>query len=118
MLLFSSLTLRFLSQFLQSIDPGQQFTWEHSNLEVNKPKNRYANVIAYDHSRVILLPIEGTVASLLLRVSTRLKLLQGNILHMLFSLPCYPLFILASLSISLGVQQAGDASVNHACVIF
>lgn len=43
----------------QSIDPGQQFTWEHSNLEVNKPKNRYANVIAYDHSRVILQPIEG-----------------------------------------------------------
>lgn len=43
----------------QSIDPGQQFTWEHSNLEVNKPKNRYANVIAYDHSRVILAPIEG-----------------------------------------------------------
>ena len=46
---------------LQSIDPGQQFTWEHSNLEVNKPKNRYANVIAYDHSRVILQPIEGSM---------------------------------------------------------
>lgn len=45
---------------LQSIDPGQQFTWEHSNLEVNKPKNRYANVIAYDHSRVLLSGIDGT----------------------------------------------------------
>lgn len=45
--------------FLQSIDPGQQFTWENSNLEVNKPKNRYANVIAYDHSRVILTSIDG-----------------------------------------------------------
>lgn len=44
---------------LQSIDPGQQFTWENSNLEVNKPKNRYANVIAYDHSRVILTSIDG-----------------------------------------------------------
>uniref|UniRef100_A0A8C2U4Z9 Receptor-type tyrosine-protein phosphatase S n=1 Tax=Coturnix japonica TaxID=93934 RepID=A0A8C2U4Z9_COTJA len=52
-----------LSQEYESIDPGQQFTWENSNLEVNKPKNRYANVIAYDHSRVILLPIEGIVGS-------------------------------------------------------
>nr|XP_020826930.1 receptor-type tyrosine-protein phosphatase S isoform X9 [Phascolarctos cinereus] len=52
-----------LSQEYESIDPGQQFTWEHSNLEVNKPKNRYANVIAYDHSRVILLPMEGIVGS-------------------------------------------------------
>ncbi|KAL3207337.1 hypothetical protein MRX96_052690 [Rhipicephalus microplus] len=31
--------LRF-SQEYESIDPGQQFTWEHSNLESNKPKNR------------------------------------------------------------------------------
>ncbi|XP_047661211.1 receptor-type tyrosine-protein phosphatase S isoform X23 [Tachysurus fulvidraco] len=52
-----------LSQEYESIDPGQQFTWEHSNLEVNKPKNRYANVIAYDHSRVILAPIEGIAGS-------------------------------------------------------
>ncbi|XP_076415318.1 receptor-type tyrosine-protein phosphatase S isoform X5 [Peromyscus maniculatus bairdii] len=52
-----------LSQEYESIDPGQQFTWEHSNLEANKPKNRYANVIAYDHSRVILQPLEGIVGS-------------------------------------------------------
>ncbi|XP_046712786.1 receptor-type tyrosine-protein phosphatase S isoform X19 [Silurus meridionalis] len=52
-----------LSQEYESIDPGQQFTWEHSNLEVNKPKNRYANVIAYDHSRVILGPVEGIAGS-------------------------------------------------------
>ncbi|XP_026169355.1 receptor-type tyrosine-protein phosphatase S isoform X2 [Mastacembelus armatus] len=52
-----------LSQEYESIDPGQQFTWEHSNLEVNKPKNRYANVIAYDHTRVILSPIEGILGS-------------------------------------------------------
>ncbi|XP_019386826.1 PREDICTED: receptor-type tyrosine-protein phosphatase F isoform X5 [Crocodylus porosus] len=51
------------SQEYESIDPGQQFTWENSNLEVNKPKNRYANVIAYDHSRVILASIDGVPGS-------------------------------------------------------
>ncbi|XP_027140935.1 receptor-type tyrosine-protein phosphatase S isoform X1 [Larimichthys crocea] len=50
-----------LSQEYESIDPSQQFTWEQSNLEVNKPKNRYANVIAYDHTRVVLVPIEAGI---------------------------------------------------------
>ncbi|XP_041861640.1 receptor-type tyrosine-protein phosphatase F-like isoform X2 [Melanotaenia boesemani] len=51
------------SQEYESIEPGQHFTWEYSNLEVNKPKNRYANVIAYDHCRVILTPVEGVPGS-------------------------------------------------------
>ncbi|XP_025828813.1 tyrosine-protein phosphatase Lar isoform X1 [Agrilus planipennis] len=51
------------SQEYESIEPGQQFTWEHSNMEVNKPKNRYANVIAYDHSRVILQPEDSVLGS-------------------------------------------------------
>ncbi|XP_045076245.1 LOW QUALITY PROTEIN: receptor-type tyrosine-protein phosphatase F, partial [Coregonus clupeaformis] len=50
--------LRF-SQEYESIDPAQQFTWENSNMEVNKPKNRYANVIAYDHSRVVLTSVDA-----------------------------------------------------------
>ncbi|XP_057697022.1 protein tyrosine phosphatase receptor type Fa isoform X3 [Corythoichthys intestinalis] len=54
--------LRF-SQEYESIDPGQQFTWEHSNMEINKPKNRYANVIAYDHTRVLLTPVDGIPGS-------------------------------------------------------
>ncbi|XP_062853368.1 protein tyrosine phosphatase receptor type Fa isoform X3 [Trichomycterus rosablanca] len=54
--------LRF-SQEYETIEPGQQFTWEHSNLEVNKPKNRYANVIAYDHSRVVLTPVDSIPGS-------------------------------------------------------
>uniref|UniRef100_A0A8C7XEE6 protein-tyrosine-phosphatase n=1 Tax=Oryzias sinensis TaxID=183150 RepID=A0A8C7XEE6_9TELE len=39
---------------------GQSFTWENSNLDVNKAKNRYANVIAYDHSRVTLTAVDGS----------------------------------------------------------
>uniref|UniRef100_A0A1I8IDP8 Protein-tyrosine-phosphatase n=1 Tax=Macrostomum lignano TaxID=282301 RepID=A0A1I8IDP8_9PLAT len=54
--------LKFSAEY-ESIDPGQQFTWENSNLEVNKAKNRYANVIAYDHSRVVLQPMDNLPGS-------------------------------------------------------
>lgn len=51
------------SQEYESIETGQQFTWEHSNADINKPKNRYANVVAYDHSRVVLEQVPGVPGS-------------------------------------------------------
>lgn len=47
----------------ESIEPGQQFTWENSFMECNRPKNRYGNVVAYDHSRVVLSKINGLPGS-------------------------------------------------------
>jgi len=51
------------SQEYESIEPGQQFTWEAANFDFNKSKNRYANVIAYDHSRVLVHVLDGVIGS-------------------------------------------------------
>uniref|UniRef100_A0A5K3F4M5 protein-tyrosine-phosphatase n=1 Tax=Mesocestoides corti TaxID=53468 RepID=A0A5K3F4M5_MESCO len=48
-----------MSAEFESIDPGGQFTWEHSSRPANRPKNRYANVVTYDHSRVVLSKVDG-----------------------------------------------------------
>lgn len=52
-----------LKEEYESIEPGQQFTWENSYMTYNRPKNRYGNVVAYDHSRVVLSQIDNVPGS-------------------------------------------------------
>ena len=47
----------------EAIEQGSGFTWQNANMELNKSKNRYANVIAYDHSRVVLNQLPGVPCS-------------------------------------------------------
>ncbi|KAA3681329.1 receptor-type tyrosine-protein phosphatase delta [Paragonimus westermani] len=52
-----------MSEEYESIESGMNLTWKHANIEENRPKNRYANVVAYDHSRVILTATDQVVGS-------------------------------------------------------
>ncbi|XP_033991397.1 receptor-type tyrosine-protein phosphatase kappa isoform X2 [Trematomus bernacchii] len=48
---------------IQSFFEGQSATWDVAKKDQNRTKNRYGNIIAYDHSRVILQPIEDDPSS-------------------------------------------------------
>ncbi|XP_057299165.1 receptor-type tyrosine-protein phosphatase delta-like [Hydractinia symbiolongicarpus] len=49
--------------------PVSTFTYEHSQMPYNQVKNRYSNIVAYDHSRVILSPIENDPSSTYINAS-------------------------------------------------
>uniref|UniRef100_UPI00359015BA receptor-type tyrosine-protein phosphatase kappa-like isoform X1 n=1 Tax=Myxine glutinosa TaxID=7769 RepID=UPI00359015BA len=44
---------RFKEEY-ESFFEGQAASWDVAKREENRPKNRYGNIIAYDHSRVVL----------------------------------------------------------------
>ncbi|CAM4695003.1 unnamed protein product [Leuciscus chuanchicus] len=47
----------------ESFFEGQSASWDAAKKEQNRTKNRYGNIIAYDHSRVILQPMEDDPSS-------------------------------------------------------
>ncbi|XP_065058065.1 receptor-type tyrosine-protein phosphatase kappa-like isoform X3 [Rhopilema esculentum] len=45
------------------LEMGKEFSWENAHQPENKPKNRFANIVAYDHARVILRRLRGDPTS-------------------------------------------------------
>ncbi|XP_023576170.1 receptor-type tyrosine-protein phosphatase mu [Octodon degus] len=96
----------------ESFFEGQSAPWDSAKKDENRMKNRYGNIIAYDHSRVRLQTIEG---------DTNSDYINGNYIDG-YHRPNHYIatqgkFISALMSF-LGCFLAGLSSLNQRCTMF
>ncbi|TWW68725.1 Receptor-type tyrosine-protein phosphatase kappa [Takifugu flavidus] len=109
----------------ESLFEGQSASWDVAKKEQNRTKNRYGNIIAYDHSRVILQPIEDDPSSDYINanyIDAYIPLLHLLVIHHVIQSPranivyTYSVFLMSSSSTHELIRLCPQAGPVHETV--